>query len=126
MLDTKEIGARMVLAHIYLEAVLGRRVGLDELARRTEKAHGKKRFSQSKLSGYRTGAVMPSVDVIDAYAAATLTDPGWMAFDTRSAAPAPGDSVRLRAGEHPPTGVAKLGGKEVPERAPQKRKRSGS
>ena len=79
----------MVRAHIHLEAVLGRRVELVELAERTQRAHGKKRFSQSKLSGYRTGAVKPSLDVIAAYAAATLTDPGWMGFDTLSAAPAP-------------------------------------
>jgi transcriptional regulator with XRE-family HTH domain len=124
----KEISRRMVRAHIHLEAVLGRRVDLDELAERTARAHGEKSFSQSKLSGYRTGAVNPSVDVLAAYAKATGVDPGWLAFGVASGAPAPegitAEPVR-RVAEHPPTGVARLGGKEVPERTPHRRKRAG-
>jgi hypothetical protein len=60
-------------------------------------------------------------------------DPGWLYFGAESQAPAPtldapspmGIATQpvTRAAEHPPTGVARLGGKEVPERGPPKRRK---
>jgi transcriptional regulator with XRE-family HTH domain len=108
----------MIRAHIHLEGVLGRRVELKELAEMTTRAHGEKSFSQGKLSGYRLGAVNPSVDVLAAYAKATRVDPGWLAFGRESEAPAPAE-------QHAPAPTAKRGGRAVPEPSDLKKKRSG-
>lgn len=61
-----------------------------------------------------------------AFARALMVDPGWLVFGEESGAPPPQGAPQLRAVEHAPTGIARRGGKEVPERVSPRRKRAGS
>jgi transcriptional regulator with XRE-family HTH domain len=80
----------MVVAHIHLMSQIGMRVTLTELADRVGIAFGGGRtFAQSQITEYHKGKVMPPLDVVLAYAKATSVDPGWLAFGSESAAPAP-------------------------------------
>jgi transcriptional regulator with XRE-family HTH domain len=46
-------------------------------------------FSAAAVSRWEAGSQIPSADVIEAIAAVTGTDPGWISHGDRSAAPLP-------------------------------------
>jgi transcriptional regulator with XRE-family HTH domain len=89
MLDKKGVGRRMVVAHIQLMSQIGVRVTFVDLADRVTRAHGTRQFTAGQVSEYQKASVMPPIEVVWAYAKATGVDPGWLAFGTDSAAPAP-------------------------------------
>lgn len=89
MSEREEVSRRFLVAHIHLMSQVGARVTLQELADRTSKAHGKRRFTQGQMSEYQKGTTAPSLEVVWAYAKATGVDPGWLGFGTGSGAPAP-------------------------------------
>ena len=127
MIDKAGVARRFVVAQGHLTSQLGVRVTLKVLAERMSAAHGGRRFTTGLVSQYQNGKVKNyPLDVIMAYATATGVDPGWLAFGAASGAPAPaGVTAEPPSAAHPPTGIARRGGREVPEPAsPKRRKRS--
>jgi transcriptional regulator with XRE-family HTH domain len=88
MADT--IGRRIFLAHLELSYRQGRKITLAEfgemIARRLKRDEP---FTGSAVSRWESGAQLPTPQIIEAIAAITDTDPGWISHGTRSAAPPP-------------------------------------
>ena len=118
----------MVAAHGSLMSQIGTRLTQGDLAERMSRAHGKRRFVSAQISEYQGAGVKSyPLDVIMAYAKATGVDPGWLAFGAASGAPAPlGVTAEPLPAAHPPTGIARRGGREVPEPASPKRRKRAS
>jgi transcriptional regulator with XRE-family HTH domain len=91
------LARRIFLAHLELSYRLGRKVTLAEfgqmVAKRMRRAAP---FSAAAVSRWEAGGQIPSPDVIEAIAAITGTDPGWISHGARSAAPAPPAAVPAR------------------------------
>jgi transcriptional regulator with XRE-family HTH domain len=93
------LARRIFLAHLELSYNVGRKVTLAEFGERVAKHLGREApFSAAAVSRWEAGTQVPSADVIEAIAAVTGTDPGWISHGDRSAAPPP---PRMT----PPTGV---------------------
>ena len=84
------LAQRIFLAHLELSYRLGRKVTLAELgelvARQMERQTP---FKAGAVSRWENGSQMPSPEVIEAIAAVTHTDPGWISHGDKSAAPSP-------------------------------------
>jgi transcriptional regulator with XRE-family HTH domain len=90
------LARRIFLAHLELSYRLGRKVTLAELGELVAKQMKRDMpFSAAAVSRWEAGTKIPSADVIEAIAAVTHTDPGWISHGDRSAAPAPrlGDEI---------------------------------
>lgn len=98
------LARRIFLAHLELSYRLGRKVTLAEfgelVARQMKRSTP---FSAAAVSRWEAGTKIPSADVIEAIAAVTHTDPGWISHGDRSAAPAP-----QRVGDQTPAEVRAL------------------
>jgi transcriptional regulator with XRE-family HTH domain len=93
------LARRIFLAHLELSYTVGRKVTLAEFGELVAKQLGREApFSAAAVSRWEAGTQIPSTEVIEAIAAVTGTDPGWISHGDRSAAPPP---PRLT----PPTGV---------------------
>lgn len=88
MADT--IGRRIFLAHLELSYRMGRKITLAEfgeiIARRLRRDVP---FTGSAVSRWESGTQLPTPQIIEAIAAVTHTDPGWISHGQRSAAPRP-------------------------------------
>lgn len=93
------LARRIFLAHLELSYTVGRKVTLAEFGELVAKQLGREApFSAAAVSRWEAGTQIPSTEVIEAIAAITGTDPGWISHGERSAAPPP---PRLT----PPSGV---------------------
>ena len=93
------LARRIFLAHLELSYSIGRKVTLAEFGELVAKQLGRDApFSAAAVSRWEAGTQIPSTEVIEAIAAITGTDPGWISHGDRSAAPPP---PRLT----PPTGT---------------------
>ena len=91
------LGRRIFLAHMELTYRLGRRVTLAEFGELVARQLGKETpFSSAAVSRWESGDQAPGAEVIEAIAAVTHTDPGWISHGEKSAAPPP-----PRSGEFP-------------------------
>jgi transcriptional regulator with XRE-family HTH domain len=98
------LARRIFLAHLELSYTVGRKVTLAEFGELVARKLGREApFSAAAVSRWEAGTQIPSGEVIEAIAAVTGTDPGWISHGDRSAAPPP---ARLT----PPTGVAVANG----------------
>jgi transcriptional regulator with XRE-family HTH domain len=115
------LARRIFLAHLELSYRLGRRVTLAEfgelVARRMRRATP---FSAAAVSRWEAGTKIPGADVIEAIAAVTQTDPGWISHGDRSAAPAP-RSIDLESLEGLPVGEPNSPDSEGAERKRRER-----
>jgi transcriptional regulator with XRE-family HTH domain len=84
------IGRRIFLAHLELSYRMGRKITLAEfgemIARRLRREVA---FTGSAVSRWESGTQLPTPQIIEAIAAVTHTDPGWISHGQRSAAPRP-------------------------------------
>jgi len=93
------LARRSFLAHLELSYSVGRKVRLAEVGGLVARQLGREApFSAAAVSRWEAGTQIPSTEVIEAIAAVTGTDPGWISHGDRSAAPPP---ARLT----PPSGV---------------------
>jgi transcriptional regulator with XRE-family HTH domain len=84
------LARRIFLAHLELSYTVGRKVTLAEFGELVAKQLGREApFSAAAVSRWEAGTQIPSTEVIEAIAAITGTDPGWISHGERSAAPAP-------------------------------------
>ena len=84
------LARRIFLAHLELSYNVGRKVTLAEFGELVAKQLGRETpFSAAAVSRWEAGSQVPSADVIEAIAAVTGTDPGWISHGDRSAAPPP-------------------------------------
>jgi transcriptional regulator with XRE-family HTH domain len=84
------LARRIFLAHLELSYRLGRKITLAELGEMVAKKMRRPApFSAAAVSRWEAGGQIPSPEVIEAIAAVTGTDPGWISHGARSAAPAP-------------------------------------
>jgi transcriptional regulator with XRE-family HTH domain len=94
------LARRIFLAHLELSYRLGRKVTLAEfgelVARQMKRSTP---FSAAAVSRWEAGTKIPGGDVIEAIAAVTHTDPGWISHGDRSAAPAPPRTGEAEAAE---------------------------
>ena len=117
---TEPIGRRIFLAHLELSYRLGRKVTLAEfgemIATHLERSTP---FTAAAISRWESGIQIPTPQVIEAIAAVTQTDPGWISHGTKSAAPGP-------AGVSPPaqTTAEPVSVKASTERSARTRRRS--
>jgi transcriptional regulator with XRE-family HTH domain len=87
---TTTLARRIFLAHLELSYNVGRKVTLAEFGELVAKHLGRDTpFSAAAVSRWEAGSQIPSADVIEAIAAVTGTDPGWISHGDRSAAPPP-------------------------------------
>ena len=99
------VARRIFLAHLELSYRLGRKVTLVEFGDLVAKKMGRPApFSAAAVSRWEAGTQIPSADVIEAIAAVTHTDPGWISHGDRSAAPAPHLTVETDARRARPSG----------------------
>jgi transcriptional regulator with XRE-family HTH domain len=84
------IAQRIFLAHLELSYRLGRKVTQAELGELIARAMRRDApFTAAAVSRWEAGTKVPSVQIIEAIAAVTHTDPGWISHGSRSAAPRP-------------------------------------
>ncbi len=87
---TATLARRIFLAHLELSYNVGRKVTLAEFGELVARHLGRDApFSAAAVSRWEAGSQVPSADVIEAIAAITGTDPGWISHGDRSAAPPP-------------------------------------
>ena len=87
---TSTLAHRIFLAHMELNYRLGRRVTLAEFGEMIATAMNRPTpFTAAAVSRWEAGAQVPTAEVIEAIAALTDTDPGWLSHGEKSAAPAP-------------------------------------
>ena len=88
MSDT--LGRRIFLAHLELSYRLGRKVTLAEFGQMIARQMGRdSAFTAAAVSRWESGAQNPTPTIIEAIAAITHTDPGWISHGRKSAAPRP-------------------------------------
>lgn len=103
------ISKRILIAHLELNARLGRKVTQAELGAIVAGLMGRERpFSAAAVSRWEAGTKLPGPVVIEAIASATATDPGWISHGSRTSAPGPLPSSPAWA----------IGGERVPSFAP--------
>ena len=99
---TEPIGRRIFLAHLELSYRLGRKVTLAEfgamIAAHLERSTP---FTAAAISRWESGIQIPTPQVIEAIAAVTHTDPGWISHGTKTAAPAPMGISTTQTGAKP-------------------------
>src|SRR5688500_9927040 len=84
------IGRRIFLAHLELSYRLGRKITLAEFGEMIAKRLRRDEpFTGSAVSRWESGTQLPTPQIIEAIAALTHTDPGWISHGTRTAAPPP-------------------------------------
>jgi transcriptional regulator with XRE-family HTH domain len=84
------LARRIFLAHLEVSYTVGRKVTLAEFGELVAKQLGRETpFSAAAVSRWEAGTQIPSSDVIEAIAAVSGTDPGWISHGDRSAAPPP-------------------------------------
>ena len=84
------LAQRIFLAHLELSYRLGRKVTLAELGDLVARQMGRNSpFKAGAVSRWENGSQIPSPEVIEAIAAVTHTDPGWISHGEKSAAPSP-------------------------------------
>jgi transcriptional regulator with XRE-family HTH domain len=95
------IGRRIFLAHLELSYRLGRKITLAEFGEMIAKRLRREQpFTGSAVSRWESGTQLPTPQIIEAIAALTHTDPGWISHGIRTAAPPPRLESRGRvAGE---------------------------
>ena len=99
---TDTLGRRIFLSHLELSYRLGRKITLAEFGEMIAKRLGRDTpFTGSAVSRWESGAQAPTPQIIEAIAAVTHTDPGWISHGDRSAAPRPArlDSAPSGAGK---------------------------
>ena len=88
MSDT--LGRRIFLAHLDLSYRLGRKVTLAEFGQMIAKQMGRDApFTAAAVSRWESGTQNPTPTIVEAIAAITHTDPGWISHGRKSAAPRP-------------------------------------
>ena len=88
MSDT--LGRRIFLAHLELSYRLCRKVTLAEFGQLIAKQMGRDTpFTAAAVSRWESGAQNPTPTIVEAIAAITHTDPGWISHGRKSAAPRP-------------------------------------
>src|SRR5687768_8725144 len=97
------IGRRIFLAHLELSYRMSRKITLAEFGEMIAKRLRRDEpFTGSAVSRWESGAQLPTPQIIEAIAALTHTDPGWISHGTRSAAPPPRlDATAGGSGEKP-------------------------
>lgn len=89
-LMTDTLGRRIFLAHLELSYRLGRKVTLAEFGQMIAKQMGRGApFTAAAVSRWESGSQNPTPTIVEAIAAITHTDPGWISHGRRSAAPRP-------------------------------------
>jgi len=84
------LARRIFLAHMELSYRLGRYVRLSEFGELVARQMKRDRpFTAAAVSRWETGSQVPGVSVIEAIAALSAMDPGWISHGEKSAAPSP-------------------------------------
>ena len=84
------LAQRIFVAHLEISYRLGRKVTLEEFGRLVARQMGRRApFSAAAVSRWEAGTQTPTPDVIEAIAAVSGTDPGWISHGEKSAAPPP-------------------------------------
>ncbi len=116
MADT--LGRRIFLAHLELSYRLGRKVTLAEFGAMIAEEMGRETpFTGAAVSRWESGGQTPTPQIIEAIAALSHMDPGWISHGDRSAAPRP---ARMKPAESPDARP-----KPVPVVVPAKKKPEG-
>jgi transcriptional regulator with XRE-family HTH domain len=106
------LGRRIFLAHLELSYRLGRKVTLAEfgelIARKMTRGTA---FTAAAVSRWESGIQIPTPQIVEAIAAITHTDPGWISHGRKSAAPRPG---RLEKPTTPPPRPTRTGASTPP------------
>ena len=124
---SNSLGRRIFLAHLELSYRLGRKVSQAELGEMIAQLMGRETpFTGAAVSRWETGTQVPSTDVVEAIAALSHTDPGWISHGERSAAPRPrAHDVEVGRPEGREAPKPKEPGRVIPESRPRtKRRRS--
>ena len=88
MADT--LGRRIFLSHLELSYRLGRKVTLAEFGAMIAKEMQRDApFTAAAVSRWESGTQTPTPQIIEAIAALSHMDPGWISHGDRSAAPRP-------------------------------------
>lgn len=88
MADT--LGRRIFLSHLELSYRLGRKVTLAEFGEMIAKQMDRDTsFTAAAVSRWESGTQTPTPQIIEAIAALSHMDPGWISHGDRSAAPRP-------------------------------------
>ena len=89
------LAQRIFAAHLEVSLRLGRKVTLAEFGQMVATQMGRgAAFSAAAVSRWERGQQMPTPDVIEAIAAISGLDPGWISHGVKTAAP-------QRSGEYP-------------------------
>ena len=84
------LGRRIFLSHLELSYRLGRKVTLAEFGALIAEEMGRPTpFTGAAVSRWESGGQTPTPQIIEAIAALTHMDPGWISHGDRSAAPRP-------------------------------------
>jgi transcriptional regulator with XRE-family HTH domain len=84
------LSKRLFLAHMELNYRLNRKVTLAELGEMIAHQMGRESaFTAAAVSRWENGTQVPAPEVIEAIAALTHTDPGWISHGDKTAAPSP-------------------------------------
>ena len=84
------LAKRLFLAHTELNYRLGRKVTLAEFGEMIAEQMGRESaFTAAAVSRWENGTQVPAHEVIEAIAALTHTDPGWISHGDKTAAPSP-------------------------------------
>ena len=84
------LAKRLFLAHTELNFRLGRKVTLAEFGQMIAQQMGRESaFTAAAVSRWENGTQVPAPEVIEAIAALTHTDPGWISHGDKTAAPSP-------------------------------------
>lgn len=84
------LAKRLFLAHTELNYRLGRKVTLAEFGEMIARQMGRESaFTAAAVSRWENGTQVPAHEVIEAIAAITHTDPGWISHGDKTAAPSP-------------------------------------
>ncbi len=119
---TDTLGRRIFLSHLELSYRLGRKLTLAEFGAMIANQLGRESpFTGAAVSRWESGDQTPTPQVIEAIAALTHMDPGWISHGDRSAAPRPPRIERTMVKAGPVRSPAPIG---VPARkaaAPRRR-----
>jgi transcriptional regulator with XRE-family HTH domain len=108
------IGQRIFIAHLELSYRLGRKVTLAEFGEMVAAAMARDvPFSAAAVSRWEKGTKVPGTQVIEAIAAVTGVDPGWLSHGDKTAAPRPRSQL---ADAQPPAAPAPIPVADAAER----------
>ena len=123
---SSSLAQRVFQAHMELNSRLGRKVTLAAFGEMIAQQMGRDApFTAAAVSRWENGTQVPAHEVIEAIAALTHTDPGWISHGEKTAAPSPRAPSALgtpRAAE--PTRVAQRPAVEPEGSRIRKRRRS--